>query len=163
MKRFLVLCSAFLFSGLLVGCGSDSRVGLVKDTTGMIETAASNVGNIKTRVDDAVKEASGGKKLDLSQAIEATKELKVTGDKAQEIRRKIERVRASITDEEKKTYAESEKSKLTAAFEDLKTQKEQLRVALADAEKLPGNAKNEVKTLREKIIEAESPFEALSR
>ena len=163
MKRFLVLSGALLFSGLLVGCGSDSRVGLVKDTTNMVETAASNVGNIKTRVDEAVKEASGGKKLNLSEAIEATKELKVTGERAQEIRRKIEKVRASITDEDKKSYAQSEKSKLTTAFEDLSNQKNQLRVALANAEKLPGNAKIEVKALREKIIEAESPFEALSR
>ena len=163
MKRFLVLSGAFLFSGLLVGCGSDSRVGLVKDTTSMIERAASNVGNIKTRVDEAVKEASGGKKLNLSEAIEATKALKDTGDEAQVIRRKIEKVRASITDEDKKSYAQSEKKNLKSAFEDLSKQKDQLRVALADAEKLPGNAKIEVKALREKIIEAESPFEALSR
>jgi len=52
---------------------------------------------------------------------------------------------------------------LNAAFAELLKQKEELRAALAKAESLGPNAKSEVKLLREKIVEAESPFEALSR
>lgn len=164
MKRVLLLCGAFLFSSLVVGCGTESRDGLVSSTIQLIELGATEIGNINSRVKEAAKLAeTEGKKLDLTLAIDATKKLKDTGDEAQKLKRKIEQVRAQISDEDKKGNATKHKAKLTAAFQELLTQKEQLRTALAEAEKISPSAKTAVKDLRDKIVEAESPFEALSR
>jgi predicted nucleic acid-binding Zn-ribbon protein len=164
MKRLLVFFGAFVLCALLAGCAPDTHDGLVSDTIQMIGLAANEVGNIKSRVDEAIKRAEdGGKKLDLADAVEATTKLKQAGDQAQEIGRRIAKVRGQITDEERKINAQKHRSKLNAAFEELLKQKGELRAALAKAEALDANAKSEVKLLREKIIEAESPFEALSR
>jgi hypothetical protein len=163
MARLLFFFGAFALCALLAGCGSDTHEGLVRDTIQMIGRAANEVGNIKTRVDEAVKRAEDGKKLDLADAVEATTKLKQEGEKAQEIGRRIAKVRAQITDEDRKINAANYKPKLNTAFAELLKQKEELRAALAKAESLGPNAKSEVKLLREKIVEAESPFEALSR
>jgi predicted nucleic acid-binding Zn-ribbon protein len=163
MKRFLVCSASLLLSVLFVGCNTDTHDGLVSDTIHMIGIAGTEVGNIKSRVTEATEKAKAGKKLDLADAIEATKKLKDTGDEAQKLKRKIEQVRAQISDEDKKGNATKHKAKLTAAFQELLTQKEQLRTALAEAEKISPSAKTAVKDLRDKIVEAESPFEALSR
>src|SRR5260370_30102050 len=163
MKRLLVFFGAFVLCSLFAGCGSDTQEGLVSDTIQMIGLAANEVANIKTRVEEAVKRHEDGKKFDLADAIEATTKLKEAGDQAQKIGRSIAKVRAQITDEERKINGQKHKAKLNAAFAELLKQKKELRAALAMAESLGPNAKSEVKLLREKIVEAESPFEALSR
>jgi predicted nucleic acid-binding Zn-ribbon protein len=163
MKRLLVFFGAFVLCSLFAGCGSDTQEGLVSDTIQMIGLAANEVANIKTHVEGAVKRHEDGKKFDLADAIEATTKLKEAGDQAQKIGRSIAKVRAQITDEERKINVQKHKGKLNAAFAELLKQKEELRAALAKAESLGPNAKSEVKLLREKIVEAESPFEALSR
>ena len=163
MKRLLVCLSTLLLCVFFSGCSAETHEGLVSDTIERIGLAATEVGNIKSRVNEAVTKAQAGKKLDLTDAIEATKKLKDTGDEMQKLKRKIEQVRAQITDEEKKNNASKNKARLTAAFSDLLKQKDELRTALAEAEKLSPSAKTAVKDLRDKIVEAESPFEALSR
>jgi hypothetical protein len=129
----------------------------------MIENATTKVDNIKTKVDEAVKRMETSRKLDFTEAIEACKQLKENGDEAQKLRQRIERVRAKITEEERVRNLGKFKDSLNMKFGDLLKKKEELRTALADAEKLGGNSKQAVKELREKIVEAESPFEALSR
>jgi predicted nucleic acid-binding Zn-ribbon protein len=163
MKRLLVCLGAFVLCALLAGCGSDTHDGLVSDTIQMIGLAANEVANIKTRVEEAVKRHEDGKKFDLADAIEATTKLKQAGDQAQEIGRRIAKVRAQITDEERKSNVQKHKTRLNAAFGELLKQKDELRAVLVKAESLGQNAKSEVKVLRDKIVEAESPFEALSR
>src|SRR5262249_50866869 len=135
----------------------------VSDTLLMIANATTKVDNIKTKVDEAVKRMDTTRKLDLSEAIEATKQLKENGDEAQKLRQRIERVRAKITDEERTRNLEKYRGPLNEKFGDLLKKKEELRTTLVEAEKLGGNAKQAVKELREKIVEAEAPFEALSR
>ena len=165
MKRVLLLCGAFLFSSLVVGCGTESRDGLVSSTIQLIELGATEIGNINSRVKEAAKLAeTEGKKLDLTLAIDATKKLKDTGDEAQKLKRRIEQVRSQITDEDRETFAKKHKEGLNAAFKTLLQKREELRLTLADAEKLqvPG-AQVAVKEFRDKLVEAESPFEALSR
>ena len=163
MKRFLFCSAALLLSIFFVGCSSDSHDGLVSDTIHMIGIAGTEVGNIKSRVTEATDKAKAGKKLDLTDAIEATKKLKDTGDEAQKLKRKIEQVKAQITPEDQKLNVQKHKDKLNAAFTELLKQKDELRTALAEAEKISPSAKTAVKDLRDKIVEAESPFEALSR
>jgi hypothetical protein len=163
MKRLLFFFAAFFLCGSLAGCGSDTHDGLVRDTIDNVKTATSKVTIVKTEVDAAIKLAQDGKKLDLAKAIDATKELKDVGEKAQDIRRRIERVRAQITDEERKANFEKHKGELNTSFTELLKANEELRTAMAAAEKLDQNAKAEVKVLHEKLVEAQSPFEALAR
>lgn len=163
MKRLLVFFGAFAFCASLAGCGPETHDGLVSETIDMIERATNKVANIKTQVEEAVKRAEDGKKLDLADAIKATTQLKEAGDDAQKIGRRIANVRAQITEEERKSNALKHKPRLAAACTELLKQKEELWAALAKAESLGPNAKSDVKILREKIVEAESPFEALSR
>src|ERR1035441_2948164 len=109
MKRVLLLCGAFLFSSLVVGCCTESRDGLVSSTIQLIELGATEIGNINSRVKEAAKLAeTEGKKLDLTLAIDATKKLKDTGDEAQKLKRRIEQVRSQITDEDRETFAKKQ-------------------------------------------------------
>jgi hypothetical protein len=163
MKRLLVCLSAFVLCALFAGCGSDTHDGLVKDTIVMIGLAANEVANIRTRVEEAINREAKSKKLDLADAIEATTKLKEAGKQAQEIGRRIAKVRAQITDEERKINVQNHKKQLNDAFGELLKQRDELRAALVKAESLGQNAKSEVKVLRDKILEAESPFEELSR
>ena len=163
MKRLLVCFGGFVLCAILAGCGSDTHEGLISDSIANVRLAANKVADIKTRVEEAIKRHEDGKKFDLADAIDATTKLKEAGDQAQKIGRSIAKVRAQITDEERKINVQKHKAKLNAAFAELLKQKEELRAALAKAESLGPNAKSEVKLLREKIVEAESPFEALSR
>ena len=77
---------------------------MISDTISLLDLAATDVGNITTKVNDAVKKVEDGKstKLDLTDANKATEQLKKTGEKTQEIKRRIEQARSSVTDDERK-------------------------------------------------------------
>ena len=161
MKRFLVLGCTFL----LVGCGSDSREGLIDDAVGMINSATREVGTIKTNVNKAVEEVQSGKepKLDLSNAMKSADQLKKIGEEAQKIKRRIEQERATITEEEKEMYFTKKRDDLRRESEALLKKHAELNKALNEAEQLSSSAKAEVEKLREKLTEAQSPFVALTR
>lgn len=160
MKRVRILGVAFFLCGIMVGCGPETREGLVADTIKRMELAASEVGNITSAVETATKAAEEGKKLDFTEAGKAAEKLKETGTKIVEIKQRIDIVRASITDDEKKTYADSQKESLNKAFETLLKRKTKLHEALAAAEQYD---KLKVDELRKKIVDAESPFAAQAR
>jgi len=166
MKRVLVLGSTFLMCGILIGCSSDSREGLIDDTITMIETAATDVGNIKSRVVDAVKKVNDGteQKLNLNEALKAADQLKKFGEESQKIKRRIEQERAPLTEEERKSYVEKKRDKLKSAFDILLKRHVELNKALADAEQINHpSAKIEVEKLRDRFRDALSPFESLAR
>jgi hypothetical protein len=166
MKRFLVLCAALLPCVFLVGCESDSRAGLIKNTALLLDNASAKVGDIKSRVTDAIKAAEkDNKKIDLSEAIEATKGLKEVGAAAQELKRGIDKVRLEVSDEDRKAYAVRDKDTLSNAFAGLLKQRTQLNEELVRAENIKNGQNNKVVVdeLRAKIIEAESSFEAIAR
>ena len=166
MKRFLVLCAALLPCVFLVGCESDSRAGLIKNTALLLDNASAKVGDIKSRVTDAIKVAEkDNKKIDLSEAIEATKGLIEVGVAAQELKRGIDKVRLEVSDEDRKAYADREKNSLSAAFAGLLKQRTQLNEELVRAENIKNGQNNKVVVdeLRAKIIAAESSFEAIAR
>ena len=161
MKRILGLGVAFALLGMMAGCGSDSREGLITETINHIKLASTEIGNIKTRVKEATDKATKeNKKLDLADAMEATKKLKETGEKTQDLKRRIDTVKATVSDEDRQSNAEKYRDDLNKAFASLLKQKEELREVLASAEKID---KTKVEDLRKKIVDAESPFEALSR
>jgi chromosome segregation ATPase len=164
MKRSLVLAGAFLLFGCLFGCGADSRIGLIDDTINLVQQAAADVGNIKSKVNEAIKKAEEkGTKLDLTDAGKVADQLKKLGETAQKIKRNIELDRASITDEDKVNYVEKRKGQLESAFADLLKQRNDLNKSLAKAEQINQAAKKAVEDLRDKMRDAESPFEALAR
>ena len=83
MKRLLQAAGILSVSIVLAGCGSDSREGLIDDTVGMMNQAATEMGNIKKRVNEAVDKVKNGtsNKLDLAEAMKAADELKKSGVK----------------------------------------------------------------------------------
>jgi hypothetical protein len=166
MKRLVQAGGVLGVCIVLAGCGSDSREGLISDTITMMNQAATEVGLIQKAVGTAVKEVEGGKsnKLNLAAAMKAADKLKETGDKTLEIKARIEMVKAQITDEDRKTYADNKREEINAAFKDLLAKQVALDKTLAEAEKLNvSNAKEAVQKLREKYVVAKSPFEALAR
>jgi hypothetical protein len=164
MKRFLVFCVAMLPAMFLSGCNSDTSVGLVKETVALLERATARVGDIKGRVEDAIKKAKAdNKKIDLSEAMAATKELKEVATKAQNLKREIDRERLTITDDERKANVESQKEQLSAAFAALLKQRNELNAQLEIAERMDKRNQRDVNDLRAKIRDAESPFEAIAR
>ena len=165
MKRFLVFSGSLLMCGILVGCSSDTNEDLIKQTIALMRAAAGDVGNIKSRVDESIKRANEtGKKLDLSEAVEATKKLKEDGDEALKLKRRIEQVHTKVNDDDRQANAESQKGNLNLALSDLLKKRSELRTALDDAEKFQGGRfKTAVQDLRDKIVEAEGPFAQLSR
>jgi predicted nucleic acid-binding Zn-ribbon protein len=165
MKRVLFAVSAFALSFGLVGCGSDSHEGLITNTITMMDNATAEIKNIRNSVETATKEAIAQNKatVDLTKAIKASENLKKVSEEAMNLKRRIEQERSKITDEEKKQYADKQKEQLNTAFTDLLKAKVALRKQLADTEGLSANAKVEVEKLREKIREAESPFESIAR
>lgn len=165
MKRFLVLCAALLPCLFLVGCESDSRAGLIKSTALLLGSATGKIKDVKNGVSDAIKTAEEtDKKIDFTAAIEALKGLKEVGAAAQELKRNIDKVRLDVSDEDRKAYAASEKSTLSAAFGSLLKERKELNEELARAESIHGGRnKVAVSAFRAKLVEAESPFEALAR
>ena len=61
MKRLLQVGGVLSFCLILAGCGDDSREGLISDTVGMMNQAATEMGNIQKRVNEAVKKFEDGK------------------------------------------------------------------------------------------------------
>lgn len=166
MMRLVMIVGTLALCFVLTGCGSDTHEGLIKDTIQAMDTAGSEVTAIKTKVADAVQkfEKNESTSLDFADAMKATEKLKKVGEEFQKIKRRIEMVRGTITDDQKKKYAEDTKLRLNDAFKSLLTSREQLRKSLEQAEALNnGQFKTKVADLRKKIIEAEGPFESLAR
>lgn len=166
MKRFFMLSATVVLCSILTGCGSESYEGLVSATINLIDQAGTDVGAIKNKVAEAVKNLDENKvkSLDLKPAIKAADALKKTGETAQDIKRKIEHIREKVTEEERKAYAAQQKNRLNDVFRRLLDQREQLRKELDAAEAVDnGKYKAAVADLRKKITDAESPFEAMAR
>jgi predicted nucleic acid-binding Zn-ribbon protein len=130
-----------------------------------MDNATTEIGNIRTSVKSATEEAQKQNKstVDLAKAIKAAESLKKVSEEAMNLKRRIEQERNKITDEEKKEYAAKQKDQLNTAFTSLVKAKADLRKQLAETEQLSANARAEVEKLREKIRDAESPFEQIAR
>lgn len=166
MKRFLSAAGMIVLSVVLIGCGHDTHEGLIQDTVVMMNAASTQVKNISDRVKEATEryKTDSKKGLDLTDALKAADELKKTGNKALQIKQAIDQYRKNITDEDQKINAEKQKDDIRAAFKKLYERRDELRAALAEAEKLDnGKEKAKVEALRDKIVEAEGPYESLTR
>ncbi len=162
MNRFGFIGLSLFLCAMLVGCATETRENLVIDTIKRLDLAATQVDNITAQVKKATDAVEKGEKktLDLTEASKAADTLKDTGAKIVEIKQRIDMVRSSITEDEKKIYAENQKGALTKAFKTLQERQLELRTALAAAEK---HDKVKVEDLRKRITDAEGPFEAQAR
>jgi chromosome segregation ATPase len=170
MKRFVLVVSAISLCCFLSGCTADSHEGLITSTIDILDKAAQEVGNITTSVDKAVTNFKKGRdegkqvKLDLTEAKKAAEKLKVTGEELQKVKRQIEQIRGSLTEEQKRANAKNKQPGLNDVVKTLLKKQEELRHALAVAEEVnPPASRGEVGELRKSIIDAESPFEAAGR
>jgi len=165
MKRVLFAGFTVVFSFILAGCSAESNEGLISKTITMMDNATVEIGNIRSSVKSATDEAKDQKKatVDLTKAIKAADSLKKVSEEAMDLKRAVERERSKITPEEQKAYAEKQRDQLNTAFTALLKAKVELRNQLAATELLSANAKVEIEKLREKIREAESPFESIAR
>jgi len=161
MKRLSMLIVPLFLLGLLAGCETETRAGLVVETITRINLASSEVGIIATKVKEATdKSTKENKKLDLSDASKAADKLKETASKIVEIKQRIDLVKATITEDEKKAYAKDQQENLNKAFKKLLDTQAELRDALAAAEVID---KAKTEELRKKIVEAIGPFEAQTK
>lgn len=161
MKRLGMLGVAFFLCGMLAGCGTETRAGLVTDTIVRINQASSEVGLIATEVKKATEEATKERKpLNLTKAGEAAEKLKQTGVKIVEMKQRIDQVKATITEDEKKEYAKDQQESLNKAFKTLLQNQQDLRDAMAAASAID---KAKTDDLQKKINDAISPFEAQAK
>jgi ribosome recycling factor len=160
MKRVLVLMGALLIAVAVPGCGSDPREGLVDATAGDVETAATKVTNIRMKIEDAVKKTEAGKTPDFKEALLEVDALKRIAKEMQEFKIKADALKDKTTEEERKDLADKIKPRLNNAIERVAKAKKELNETMAAVE---AQHKDALKTVREKLAEADGEFEAISR
>jgi PBP1b-binding outer membrane lipoprotein LpoB len=160
MKRVLMLVGALLMAMTIMGCASDPREGLVDATAGDVETAATKVTNIKLKIEEAVKKTETGKTPDFKEAILEVEALKRIAKEMQDFKIKADALKDKTTEEERKDLADKIKTRLNNAMERVAKAKKELNETMAAVE---AQHKDALKTVREKLIEADGEFEAISR
>ena len=160
MKRLLVLTIALGMCVTLAGCGTDPREGLVAATIQDVEAAATKVTSIRTKIDDAVKKTEPGKALDFKEALVEVDGLKKIAKLMQELKAQADVLKDKTTDEERKDLTEKNRVPLNKANERVADARAKLSKTMADVE---AQHKDALKTVREKLIEADAEFEAISR
>ena len=159
MKRVLAFGTLAL-SIFVVGCGSDSREGIVGATVQNLDTAGSKYANIKEKVDEAVKKTEVGKTPDFKEAVAVVDSLKEIGKQMQKLKLEAEAIKHSVSEEEKKEQADRYKARVDTAIERLTKERTTLMETLATVEQ---QHKGALKVLREKLTEAEGEFETIAR
>jgi hypothetical protein len=157
MKRFLVLVGTLLLSSVLAGCGGESRDDLISATVNMMNEAASEIDSIQKNVNDAVKKSKeSNAPLDFTDAIK----------KCEKLKQRLQVVAGSITEDERKTNEENNKQRINDSFHRLVKARDELQQALDNVEALSkGNVayQTKAKELRDKLKDALSPYETMSR
>jgi predicted nucleic-acid-binding protein len=160
MKRLMVLGAALVMGVTLVGCGSDPRKGLVDGTVENLQNAATKVANINKKIDEAVKKTESGKTPDFKDAIQEVESLKDIAKKMRTLKTETEALKEKTPEEEQKALRETIRGPLNDAIERLSKAKRDLNDTLAAVEQ---EHKDALKTVREKLTEAEGEFEAIAR
>lgn len=160
MKRLLVLTVALGMCASLVGCGTDPRDGLVAATIQQVEAAATKVGNIRTKIDEAVKKTEPGKTPDFKDVLVEVDGLKKIGKSMQELNVRVAALGSKNTEEERKRLTDENRAPLKKALERIAEAHAKLNETLAAVET---DHKDALKTVRDKLTEADAEFEAISR
>ncbi len=160
MKRTLVLCGSLFLCLLLTGCSSDPRDGLVAVTIGDIETAATKIDNINTKIKDAVKNTDPGKTPDFKEAAKEVDALKGIAKEMQKHKLEADAIKDKATEEDRKEIAVKYRDAVNRAIDLVATKKKELNETLIEVE---ANHKGALKEVRDKLTEADGEFEAIAR
>lgn len=158
MGRTLWLgCAAGMCLGL-IGCGSDRRETLVSVAVKQMNDAAGNMASVRSSVEKWEKEPKEKAKY-LKLAGDAADRLKKNGQAFQEIKQQADNLEA-LTQQEKEEQAKNFKKNLRGALDAVTKEMNALNQTMARAEKMD---KAGISDLREKLRQAQSEFEVLSR
>jgi hypothetical protein len=160
MKRLLYATGALLLGIMLSGCSSDPREGLVDATVGDIETAATKVQNIKSKIDAAIKNTEAGKTPDFKEALQEADALKKIGKEMQEYKIRADALRGKASEEERQELTERIKPRLNKAIDRAVKATRELNETLASVD---AQYKDALKPLRDKLSEANGEFEVIAR
>ena len=160
MKRYVVLTVALGMCASLVGCGSDPRDGLVAATIQQVDAAATKVTSIRTKIDEAVKKTDPGKTPDFKDVLVEVDGLKKIGKSMQDLNVRVAALGNKNTDEERKRLTDENRGPLKIALERIADAHAKLNQTMAAVE---ADHKDALKTVREKLTEADAEFEAISR
>jgi predicted ribosome quality control (RQC) complex YloA/Tae2 family protein len=156
MNRFLTLTGVLLLCVPLVGCTSDPREGLVDNTVRNLDSAASKVASIKSRIEEALKKTETGKTPDFKEAILEVDALKKIAKEMQELKMKSDALKDKTTEEERKELASKFQAPLNSAIERIAKYRKELSDTMAQH-------KDVLKEVQTKLAEAEGEFEAIAR
>ena len=160
MKRVLPALGAMIMCGVMIGCGSDPREGLVDAAVVGVETGATKVMNIKNKIEDAVKKTETGKTPDFKEALLEVDALKKIAKEMQDLKIKADALKDKTNEEERKDLADRIKPRLNSAIDRVVKAKKELNETMVAVE---AQHKDALKTVREKLAEADGEFEAISR
>lgn len=158
MGRTLWLSCAACMCLVLVGCGSDQRETLVSEAVKQMNEASGNMVSIRQSVEKWEKEPKEKTKY-LKAAGEAAERLKKNGQSFQFIKQQAEKLEA-LTQQEKDDLAKSFSKNLRGALDSVAKEMTALNATMARVEKTD---KTSISDLREKLRQAQSEFEVLSR
>jgi hypothetical protein len=168
MKRALSAASVLFLCSWLVGCGSDSHNELINASLNLLDSAASEIGVVKTKVKEAIKAYDEGKDktpptpFDLKEAEKVLVNLKQTGEQAQRIKQRIDYVLSAtpIREEDRSESSKKYGDKVNDIYKRLRVEGRDLNEVLQQAEAID---KDKTDDLRKKMVEALGPFESLGR
>ncbi|MBM4067909.1 MAG: hypothetical protein FJ271_03055 [Planctomycetes bacterium] len=150
-------CAAGMCLGL-IGCSSDTRETLVSVAVKQMNDAASNMASIRQSVEKWEKEPKEKAKY-LKLAGDAAERLKKNGQAFQEIKQQADKLDV-LTQQEKEEQAKTFEKSLRGALTTVTKEMAALNQTMARAEKVD---KTGISDLREKLRQAQSEFEVLSR
>lgn len=163
------MARAWLRAGLcglmaaLIGCGSDSRDSIIKNTNTLVAEVASSAGTIKSKVDEFVRKKDAkddeGAKKELEEAVAEAKKLEDTAKKLQMMSARASNA-TPATAEEKKANLKNYEKAINATREELISSHREMKKALADANKKYEDA---LKPLMVEMSKAEGEFAAIVR
>jgi len=144
----------------LAGCGSDPREGLTSVTVHLINEAATKVTTLKGKIEDAVKKTESGKTPDFKDALAEVDALKKIAKEMQGKKMEADALKNKTTEEERKDLTEKTSEPLNRAIDRVAKANKELNETIASLEP---QYKEALKTVREKLAEANGEFEAISR
>lgn len=158
MKRLLGL-SILGLAFAIAGCGSDPREGLISTTIENMRNAASQLANIKDRINEMVKKTDKGTP-DMKPVLEAVKSLKDIAKDVQKLLLQTEKIKEPLSEEDQKRLTSKYGEKLNDAITQINKERKGLKEALDSAE---AKFKDAAKDLRKRIEETDGEFEVIAR
>jgi hypothetical protein len=165
MKRHVVLVSAFLVLGGMVGCSSNSGDAQMGQAIAVMDSARGRLDAVKNEVNKAVdKAAKDNKQLtdnDLKPAVEEARKLKDVGSELQRVKERTDALKGTITPEQREDLLKRFKGRWEESSIALQKTQDDLDQAIKRAE--DRGPKTSVDELRKTLRLSEADFEVIAR